>query len=99
MIINLSSFHILFRSRIHNNLIAFFDEKRTVSQLCSERDNGWRLPVQKELLRAYIDGAYWNLTNPANNFWSFDNSRKFFGNPIFSLLFPPKARSTDLGAI
>lgn len=43
---------------------------KTASQLCSERGNGWRLPTQKELMQAYIDGSYWNLTNPSNAFWS-----------------------------
>ena len=43
---------------------------KTASLLCSERGNGWRLPTEKELMLAYIDGSYWNLTNPANNFWS-----------------------------
>jgi prepilin-type N-terminal cleavage/methylation domain-containing protein len=43
---------------------------KTASQLCSERNNGWRLPTQKELLQAYIDGAYFNLTDSANNYWS-----------------------------
>lgn len=44
---------------------------KTATQLCSERGNGWRLPTEKELLQAYIDGSNWNLTNPANLFWSF----------------------------
>jgi len=43
---------------------------KTAAQLCSERGNGWRLPSQKELMQAYIDGSYWNLLNPANYFWS-----------------------------
>ena len=43
---------------------------KTASQLCSERGDGWRLPTQKELMQAYIDGAYWNLTQPSNCFWS-----------------------------
>lgn len=43
---------------------------KTASLLCSERGNGWRLPTQKELMLAYIDGSYWNLTNPAGYFWS-----------------------------
>jgi len=43
---------------------------KTASQLCSERGNGWRLPTQKELLQAYTDGSFWNLTNPSYTFWS-----------------------------
>lgn len=35
---------------------------KTASQLCSERGNGWRLPTQKELMQAYIDGAKFNLS-------------------------------------
>ena len=31
---------------------------------------GWRLPTQKELMQAYIDGSYFNLSQPSNNFWS-----------------------------
>jgi hypothetical protein len=42
---------------------------KSASELCSERGNGWRLPSQKELMQVYIDGSYWNLTNPANYFW------------------------------
>jgi hypothetical protein len=40
---------------------------------CEALGNGWRLPQQKELMQAYIDGS-WN--NPANlssagfNYWS-----------------------------
>jgi len=47
---------------------------KTASQLCSERGNGWRLPVQKELMQAHIDGSNFNLTNPALNFWSVTES-------------------------
>lgn len=43
---------------------------RTAVQLCADQGNGWRLPTQKELMQAYIDGSYWNLTQPANYFWS-----------------------------
>lgn len=43
---------------------------KTAKLLCSDRGNGWRLPTQKELMQAYIDGSYFNLTNPSNNFWS-----------------------------
>jgi hypothetical protein len=43
---------------------------KTASQLCSERGNGWRLPTQKELMQAYIDGSYFNLTQPSDLFWS-----------------------------
>jgi len=43
---------------------------RTAVQLCADQGNGWRLPTQKELMQAYIDGSYWNLTQPSNNFWS-----------------------------
>jgi len=43
---------------------------KTASELCSERGDGWRLPTQKELQQAYIDGAYWNLTQPTREYWS-----------------------------
>lgn len=43
---------------------------RTAVQLCADQGNGWRLPTQKELMQAYIDGSYWNLTQPAYNYWS-----------------------------
>jgi hypothetical protein len=45
---------------------------KTASQLCSERNGGgvWRLPSQKELMQAYIDGSFFNLTQPSNFFWS-----------------------------
>lgn len=31
---------------------------------------GWRLPYQKELMLAYIDGSWSNLTNTNNTYWS-----------------------------
>jgi len=43
---------------------------RTAVQLCADQGNGWRLPTQKELMQAYIDGSYWNLTQPSHVFWS-----------------------------
>lgn len=43
---------------------------KTAIQLCSERGNGWRLPTQKELMQAYIDGSYWNVTQSDLRFWS-----------------------------
>jgi hypothetical protein len=43
---------------------------KTAKLLCSERGNGWRLPAQKELMQAYIDGSYFNLSQPSNYFWS-----------------------------
>lgn len=33
-------------------------------------ETDWRLPTQKELLQAYIDGSANHLTNPSTNFWS-----------------------------
>ena len=41
---------------------------RTATQLCSDQGNSWRLPTQKELMQAYIDGSYWNLTQPSYTF-------------------------------
>jgi len=43
---------------------------KTASLICSERGNGWRLPTQKELMQAYIDGSFWNLSQPSYVFWS-----------------------------
>jgi hypothetical protein len=49
----------------------------TAKQLCNSSSNPagagvWRLPTEKELMQAYIDGAYWNLTNTSSSysFWS-----------------------------
>ena len=33
-------------------------------------ETDWRLPTQKELMQAYIDGAANNIVNPGYNFWS-----------------------------
>jgi len=33
-------------------------------------DGDWRLPYQKELMQAYIDGAYSNLSDPNNGYWA-----------------------------
>ncbi len=45
---------------------------KTAIQLCAEMNGGgvWRLPVQKELQQAYIDGSFFNLDGPAATFWS-----------------------------
>lgn len=43
---------------------------KTAITLCSSQGNGWRLPSQKELMQAYIDGSFFNLTNPSSTFWS-----------------------------
>lgn len=43
---------------------------KSAKELCSDRGSGWRLPTQKELMQAYIDGSYWNLTQPSYYFWS-----------------------------
>ena len=43
---------------------------KTAKQLCSDRGNGWRLPTQKELMQAYVDGSYFNLSQPSTSFWS-----------------------------
>jgi hypothetical protein len=49
---------------------------KTAITLCSGMNGGgvWRLPTQKELMQAYIDGSYFNLTNPSNSFWSATQS-------------------------
>jgi hypothetical protein len=38
---------------------------KTAAQLCTDRGNGWRLPTEKEIMQAYVDGSYFNtiLTN------------------------------------
>ena len=43
---------------------------KTAIELCSERGNGWRLPTQKELMQAYIDGSFWNLSQSVAYHWS-----------------------------
>lgn len=50
---------------------------KTASQICSERGNGWRLPSQIDMVQAYSDGTFWNLTNPANTFWTMTESPTF----------------------
>ncbi len=44
----------------------------TAKNLCANMNGGgvWRLPTQKELMQAYIDGSYFNLTQVSNYFWS-----------------------------
>lgn len=37
-------------------------------------ETNWRLPTQKELMQAYINGAANNLPNPGNYFWSSTES-------------------------
>ncbi|MEI6144168.1 MAG: DUF1566 domain-containing protein [Candidatus Berkelbacteria bacterium] len=48
---------------------------KTAAQLCNSSANPagagvWRLPTQNELMQVFIDGAYWNLTQPSYTFWS-----------------------------
>ena len=52
----------------HANNIAVGN--KTAITLCSAMGNGWRLPAQKELMQAYIDGSNFNLSQPGNYFWS-----------------------------
>jgi hypothetical protein len=47
---------------------------KTALQLCTSLGNGWRLPTQKEAMQAYVDGAFFNLTNNANYFWTATDS-------------------------
>ena len=54
---------------------------KTAITLCSDRGNGWRLPTEKELTQAFIDGSYWNLTQSENSFWSatkYDGTNALF---------------------
>jgi len=45
--------------------------KRPSSQTgCEALGSGWRLPHQKELMQAYIDGSWGNLSNAGTLFWS-----------------------------
>lgn len=37
---------------------------------CESLGDGWRLPHQKELIQAYIDGSWANLFNPGYGYWS-----------------------------
>jgi len=37
---------------------------------CEALGTGWRLPYQKELLQAYIDGSWGNLSNAGSYYWS-----------------------------
>jgi len=56
---------------------------RTAIQLCADQGNGWRLPVQKELKQAYIDGSRWNLNQYSNPFWSateYDPTNVWYAN-------------------
>jgi len=45
---------------------------KTAKELCANMNGGgvWRLPTQKELMQAYIDGSFFNLTQPSYSFWS-----------------------------
>jgi hypothetical protein len=51
---------------------------KTAITLCSTMGNGWRLPAQKELMQAYIDGSDFNLSQPGNSFWSATESSSTF---------------------
>jgi hypothetical protein len=43
---------------------------KTAMELCAAQSNGWRMPTQKELMQAYIDGVYFNLTTTNFSFRS-----------------------------
>jgi hypothetical protein len=47
---------------------------KTAAQVCTSLGNGWRLPAQKELMQAYIDGSKYNLmqdfSSGYDQFWS-----------------------------
>jgi len=44
----------------------------TAQNLCLNMNGGgvWRLPTQNELMQTHIDGSYFNLTQPSNDWWS-----------------------------
>jgi len=49
------------------------NNSQTASQLCSagsHGESGWSLPHQKQLMQAYIDGAYKNLEASGRYLWS-----------------------------
>jgi len=47
------------------------DADNTTAVTCERYDDGnWRLPTQKELMMAYIDGSWAQFTNAANYYWS-----------------------------
>jgi len=47
------------------------DADNTTAVTCERYDDGnWRLPTQKELMMAYIDGSWAQLTNAASTYWS-----------------------------
>jgi len=47
------------------------DADNTTSTTCERYDDGnWRLPTQKELMMAYIDGSWAQLTNAGTSYWS-----------------------------
>ncbi|MFZ2202716.1 MAG: hypothetical protein WAV56_04995, partial [Microgenomates group bacterium] len=48
-------------------------------------ETNWRLPTQKELMQAYIDGAANNLPNPGSNFWS---STEYYSSQSFAWYVP-----------
>jgi len=66
----LSTKTITFSAVVGGNNAA--NSAQTAKQLCSNMNGGgvWRLPTQKELMQAYIDGSYFNLTQPSYAFCS-----------------------------
>ncbi len=46
-------------------------------------ETDWRLPTQKELMQAYINGVVNNIPNPATNYWS---STEGYGNAGYAWL-------------
>lgn len=47
-------------------------------------DGNWRLPYQKELMVAYVDGSWSNLTNAGNAYWSSTTTSNTTQNAWFT---------------
>jgi hypothetical protein len=60
----------------------------TLTGCASIGDGNWRTPYQKELMQAYIDGSWGNLTNAGFYFWSATTSSYATQNGWLVVLYP-----------
>ncbi len=52
-------------------------EEKTGCEGRAENGGGWRLPYQKELMQAYIDGSWGSLSGANANYWSGTTSSNY----------------------
>ena len=62
---------------------------------CDALGAGWRLPYQKELMLAYVDGSWANLSTAGSSYWSATTVSNVTQNAWFTSLYNGNTNSTN----